>query len=39
MKKSHSGPLISSSKIRLKNNLTASNFPMKRKGLTQARID
>ncbi|KIW63556.1 hypothetical protein PV04_08547 [Phialophora macrospora] len=39
MKKSHSGPLISSSKIRLKNNLTASNFPIKRKSLTQARID
>ena len=39
MKKPHSGPLISSSKIRLKNNLTASNFPMKRKSLTQARID
>ncbi|KAJ9612920.1 hypothetical protein H2200_002861 [Cladophialophora chaetospira] len=39
MKKSHSGPLISSSKIRLKNNLTASNFPMKRRSLTQARID
>ncbi|EXJ55104.1 hypothetical protein A1O7_08029 [Cladophialophora yegresii CBS 114405] len=39
MKKSHSGPLISSSKIRLRNNLTASNFPLKRKSLTQARID
>ncbi|KIW94302.1 uncharacterized protein Z519_05618 [Cladophialophora bantiana CBS 173.52] len=39
MKKPHSNIRISSSKIRLSNNLTASHLPTKRRTLTQARID
>ncbi|KIW81740.1 hypothetical protein Z517_04766 [Fonsecaea pedrosoi CBS 271.37] len=39
MKKSHSNVRISSAKIRLSNNLTASHLPPKRRGLQQARID
>ncbi|KIV87012.1 hypothetical protein PV11_02585 [Exophiala sideris] len=39
LKKPRSDVRISSTKIRLTNNLTASHVPVKRRGLTQARID
>ncbi|EXJ93739.1 hypothetical protein A1O1_02132 [Capronia coronata CBS 617.96] len=39
LKKPRSGIRVSSTKIRLSNNLTASNMPTKRRSLTQARID
>jgi len=39
LKKPRSQARISSNKIRLTNNLTASNIPVKRRTLTQARID
>ncbi|KIW34546.1 uncharacterized protein PV07_01323 [Cladophialophora immunda] len=39
MRKTHSNTRISSSKVRLTNNLMASHLPPKRRGLQQARID
>ncbi|KEF54172.1 uncharacterized protein A1O9_09967 [Exophiala aquamarina CBS 119918] len=39
LKKPRSQVKVSSNKIRLSNNLTASNLPVKRRGLEQARID
>jgi len=39
LKKPRSDVKISSTRIRLSNNLTASHFPTKRRSLTQARID
>ncbi|KIW99765.1 uncharacterized protein Z518_10693 [Rhinocladiella mackenziei CBS 650.93] len=39
LKKPRSQVRVSSTKIRLTNNLTASNIPIKRRSLTQARID
>ncbi|KAK5207606.1 hypothetical protein LTR99_010490 [Exophiala xenobiotica] len=39
LKKPRSDVKISSNRIRLSNNLIASNFPTKRRSLTQARID
>ncbi|EXJ92085.1 hypothetical protein A1O3_00635 [Capronia epimyces CBS 606.96] len=39
LKKPRSGIRVSSTKIRLSNNLTASHMPTKRRSLTQARID
>lgn len=39
LKKARSQVRVSSTKIRLTNNLTTSNYPTKRRSLTQARID